>query len=75
MISYVTQTWKFDPKSQTKVYVTPKISVMKLIEELEETKEVCIVEQWLFYSDVWFDFNVVIRSILYNHEKNMFRSR
>jgi para-aminobenzoate synthetase component 1 len=27
----------------------PKISVMKLIEELEEAKEVCIVEQWLFY--------------------------
>jgi para-aminobenzoate synthetase component 1 len=48
----------------------PKISVMKLIEELEETKRgLYSGAVGYFTPDGDFDFNVVIRSILYNHEK------
>lgn len=48
----------------------PKISVMKIIESLEETKRgVYSGAIGYFTPDGDFDFNVVIRSILYNQEK------
>ncbi len=48
----------------------PKISVMKIIEELEETKRGLYSGAIGYFSpDGDFDFNVVIRSILYNQEK------
>ena len=48
----------------------PKISVMKIIEQLEETKRgLYSGAVGYFTSDGDFDFNVVIRSILYNQEK------
>lgn len=47
----------------------PKISAMKLIEELEETKRgLYSGAVGYFTPDDNFDFNVVIRSILYNEE-------
>lgn len=47
----------------------PKISVMKIIENLEETKRgLYSGAVGYFTPDGDFDFNVVIRSILYNHE-------
>lgn len=48
----------------------PKISVMKIIEQLEETKRgLYSGAVGYFTPDGDFDFNVVIRSILYNQEK------
>lgn len=48
----------------------PKISVMKIIEELEETKRgLYSGAVGYFTPNRDFDFNVVIRSILYNQEK------
>ncbi|MFH6970916.1 anthranilate synthase component I family protein [Flavobacterium petrolei] len=48
----------------------PKISVMKIIEQLEETKRgLYSGSVGYFTPDGDFDFNVVIRSILYNQEK------
>jgi para-aminobenzoate synthetase component 1 len=47
----------------------PKISVMKIIEELEETKRgLYSGAVGYFTPEGDFDFNVVIRSILYNQE-------
>lgn len=49
----------------------PKISAMKIIEELEETKRgLYSGAVGYFTPDGDFDFNVVIRSILYNSENN-----
>lgn len=49
---------------------TPKISVLKIIEELEETKRgLYSGAVGYFAPNGDFDFNVVIRSILYNEEK------
>ncbi|RKS23101.1 para-aminobenzoate synthetase component 1 [Flavobacterium endophyticum] len=49
----------------------PKISAMKIIEELEETKRgLYSGAVGYFTPDNNFDFNVVIRSILYNEEIN-----
>lgn len=48
----------------------PKVSVMKIIEELEETKRgLYSGAVGYFTPEGDFDFNVVIRSILYNHKK------
>jgi para-aminobenzoate synthetase component 1 len=48
---------------------TPKVSVMKIIEELEETKRgLYSGAVGYFTPNGDFDFNVVIRSILYNQE-------
>jgi len=48
----------------------PKISVMKIIEELEETKRGLYSGAIGYFTPEGnFDFNVVIRSILYNQEK------
>ncbi len=48
----------------------PKISVMKIIEELEETKRGLYSGAIGYFSPNGdFDFNVVIRSILYNQDK------
>lgn len=48
----------------------PKISAMKIIEALEETKRgVYSGAVGYFTPDSNFDFNVVIRSILYNHSQ------
>jgi para-aminobenzoate synthetase component 1 len=48
----------------------PKVSVMKIIEELEETKRgLYSGAVGYFMPNGDFDFNVVIRSILYNQEK------
>ncbi len=48
----------------------PKISAMKIIEELEETKRGLYSGAIGYFSPNGdFDFNVVIRSILYNQEK------
>lgn len=50
---------------------TPKVSVLKIIEELEETKRgLYSGAVGYFTPNGNFDFNVVIRSILYNQEKN-----
>jgi para-aminobenzoate synthetase component 1 len=47
----------------------PKISVMKIIEELEETKRGLYSGAIGYFTPKGdFDFNVVIRSILYNQE-------
>ena len=49
---------------------TPKISALKIIEELEETKRgLYSGAVGYFTPNSDFDFNVVIRSILYNQEK------
>ena len=49
----------------------PKISAMKIIEEEEETKRGLYSGAIGYFSPTGdFDFNVVIRSILYNEEKN-----
>ena len=49
----------------------PKISAMKIIEDLEETKRgLYSGAVGYFTPDNNFDFNVVIRSILYNQENN-----
>ncbi|HWS59350.1 MAG TPA: anthranilate synthase component I family protein [Flavobacterium sp.] len=49
---------------------TPKISVLKIIEELEETKRgLYSGAVGYFTPNGDFDFNVVIRSILYNQER------
>jgi len=49
---------------------SPKISAMKIIEELEETKRGLYSGTVGYFSPNGdFDFNVVIRSILYNQEK------
>jgi para-aminobenzoate synthetase component I len=49
---------------------TPKVSVMKIIEELEETKRGLYSGAVGYFTPTGnFDFNVVIRSILYNQEK------
>ncbi len=49
---------------------TPKVSVMKIIEELEETKRgLYSGAVGYFTPNGDFDFNVVIRSILYNQER------
>lgn len=49
----------------------PKISAMKIIEELEETKRgLYSGAVGYFTPENDFDFNVVIRSILYNQENN-----
>lgn len=48
---------------------TPKVSVMKIIEELEETKRGLYSGAFGYFTPNGdFDFNVVIRSILYNQE-------
>ena len=48
----------------------PKISVMKIIEKLEETKRGLYSGALGYFTPNGdFDFNVVIRSIFYNHEK------
>lgn len=50
---------------------TPKVSVMKIIEELEETKRGLYSGAMGYFTPTGdFDFNVVIRSILYNQERN-----
>jgi para-aminobenzoate synthetase component 1 len=49
----------------------PKVSAMKIIEELEETKRGLYSGAVGYFSPEGnFDFNVVIRSILYNAKKN-----
>ena len=49
---------------------TPKVSVMNIIEELEETKRGLYSGAVGYFTPTSdFDFNVVIRSILYNQEK------
>ena len=49
---------------------TPKFSVLKIIEELEETKRGLYSGAVGYFTPTGdFDFNVVIRSILYNQEK------
>ncbi|HQZ24789.1 MAG TPA: anthranilate synthase component I family protein [Flavobacterium sp.] len=49
---------------------TPKVSVLKIIEELEETKRgLYSGAVGYFTPNGDFDFNVVIRSILYNQDK------
>jgi para-aminobenzoate synthetase component 1 len=49
----------------------PKISAMKIIDQLEESKRgLYSGAVGYFTPDGNFDFNVVIRSILYNQEKN-----
>lgn len=49
---------------------TPKVSVLKIIEELEETKRGLYSGAVGYFTPLGdFDFNVVIRSILYNQEK------
>jgi len=49
---------------------TPKVSVLKIIEDLEETKRgLYSGAVGYFTPNGDFDFNVVIRSILYNQEK------
>ncbi len=49
---------------------TPKVSVLKIIEELEETKRGLYSGAVGYFTPKGdFDFNVVIRSILYNQEK------
>ena len=49
----------------------PKISAMRIIEELEETKRgLYSGAVGYFTPDGDFDFNVIIRSILYNESKN-----
>lgn len=49
---------------------TPKVSVLKIIEELEETKRgLYSGAVGYFAPNSDFDFNVVIRSILYNQQK------
>ncbi|MFD1161984.1 aminodeoxychorismate synthase component I [Hwangdonia seohaensis] len=49
----------------------PKISAMKIIEDLEETKRGLYSGAVGYFSPIGdFDFNVVIRSILYNETKN-----
>ena len=49
---------------------TPKVSVLKIIEELEETKRgLYSGAVGYFTPNGNFDFNVVIRSVLYNQEK------
>jgi para-aminobenzoate synthetase component 1 len=60
------------PLSDGKYDGAPKISVMKIIEQLEETKRVIWCRGY-FLPNGDFDFNVVT-SILYNKEKNMFHS-
>lgn len=48
---------------------TPKVSVLKIIEELEETKRGLYSGAVGYFTPTGdFDFNVVIRSILYNQE-------
>ncbi|MDD5150048.1 MAG: anthranilate synthase component I family protein [Flavobacterium sp.] len=48
---------------------TPKVSVMKIIEEMEETKRGLYSGAVGYFTPTGdFDFNVVIRSILYNQE-------
>lgn len=48
---------------------TPKVSVMKIIEDLEDTKRgLYSGAVGYFTPNSDFDFNVVIRSILYNQE-------
>ena len=48
---------------------TPKVSVMKIIEEMEETKRGLYSGAVGYFSPTGdFDFNVVIRSILYNQQ-------
>jgi para-aminobenzoate synthetase component 1 len=48
----------------------PKISAMQIIENLEETKRGLYSGTFGYFTpDNDFDFNVVIRSILYNQEK------
>ena len=50
---------------------TPKVSVLKIIEDLEETKRgLYSGAVGYFTPNGDFDFNVVIRSILYNQERN-----
>jgi para-aminobenzoate synthetase component 1 len=50
---------------------TPKVSVMHIIEEIEETKRgLYSGAVGYFTPNSDFDFNVVIRSILYNQENN-----
>ena len=49
----------------------PKISAMQIIEDLEETKRGLYSGSVGYFTPTGdFDFNVVIRSILYNQEKN-----
>ena len=49
----------------------PKISAMKIIESLEETKRGLYSGAVGYFTPIGdFDFNVVIRSILYNEERN-----
>ena len=49
----------------------PKISAMKIIEELEESKRGLYSGAIGYFTpEADFDFNVVIRSILYNSENN-----
>jgi para-aminobenzoate synthetase component 1 len=49
---------------------TPKLSVLKIVEELEETKRGLYSGAVGYFTPSGdFDFNVVIRSILYNQEK------
>ena len=48
----------------------PKIAAMKIIEELEETKRGLYSGAVGYFTPTGdFDFNVVIRSILYNQQK------
>ena len=48
----------------------PKISALKIIEDLEETKRGLYSGAVGYFTPMAdFDFNVVIRSILYNEEK------
>jgi para-aminobenzoate synthetase component 1 len=44
---------------------------MKIIDDLEETKEDYTAEQWVILPNGDFDFNVIIRSVLYNQENNV----
>lgn len=78
MISTITSKldWQYSPVDVLKTTFpmgsmtgAPKISVMKIIEELEETKRgLYSGAVGYFTPEGDFDFNVVIRSILYNQE-------
>ena len=79
MISTITSTLKDDYKAIDVLRTTfpmgsmtgaPKVSALKIIEDIEETKRGLYSGAVGYFTPTGdFDFNVVIRSILYNQEK------
>jgi para-aminobenzoate synthetase component 1 len=79
MISTITSTLKADYKAIDVLRTTfpmgsmtgaPKVSALKIIEDIEETKRGLYSGAVGYFTPTGdFDFNVVIRSILYNQEK------